>query len=351
MAVAVVAGAGAPATERVVAGGSASRRCGCWRQALAWWMSLPMRPRADRRWRPTIAGSCACWRGGRGASSRPSWGPRTTTCRPTTFRRIRRAAPRIGRRRPTSASRWRRTWRPTTSAISSAGEVVERTDAHAGRDGQAAALPRSLLQLVRHANARAAVADLHLDGRQRQPRRPSDRAGSRPVADGRRPDPSTGDLRRHRGHPRSDERAAGVARDAGRGGGRSRRAARSIVDAGADAVRRARPARSPGRRLHAPRRDRPQGRRRGPRARVVVGGAGPTVPERARRPGSDGPVGRAPGRSTRQPRAAGRQARRDSDARRPGPARQDMAIGRRTLAHRRDGPGTRRLRSANGCRE
>ena len=92
-----------------------------------------------------------------------------------------------------------------------------------------------------------------------------------------------------------------------------------------------------------------KGARRGPGARVVAGGAGPTVPERARRPGSDGPVGRAPGRSTRQPRAADRQARRDSDARRPGPARRDMAIGRRHAATAPTRP--RRLRSANGCRE
>ena len=70
-----------------------------------------------------------------------------------------------------------------------AGELIERTAQHARHDGTAGALPRPLLQLVRHADAAAAAAALRLDRRQRQPRRPPADAAAGPARAGRRRHP------------------------------------------------------------------------------------------------------------------------------------------------------------------
>ena len=52
------------------------------------------------------------------------------------------------------------------------GRTHRPHDANAGHDGATGAVPRPLLQLVRHADAAAAAAAVRLDGGQRQPRRP-----------------------------------------------------------------------------------------------------------------------------------------------------------------------------------
>ena len=73
-------------------------------------------------------------------------------------------------RRPTSAWRCWPTWPPYDFGYLAAGRLLERTAQTLGTM-EAGALPRSLLQLVRHALARAAAPAVRLDGRQRQPRR------------------------------------------------------------------------------------------------------------------------------------------------------------------------------------
>ena len=67
-----------------------------------------------------------------------------------------------------------------------AAELLERTAATLDDAGRAGALPRPLLQLVRHADARAAAPALRLDRRQRQPRRPPADAARRAARAGRR---------------------------------------------------------------------------------------------------------------------------------------------------------------------
>ena len=58
-------------------------------------------------------------------------------------------------------------------------ETVERLEATLGDDGAPEALSRPFLQLVRHGRSSPARAALHLVGRQRQSRRPPDRARQR----------------------------------------------------------------------------------------------------------------------------------------------------------------------------
>ena len=86
------------------------------RRAIVWWLNRPLAaaPVDDQRRRG--AASCACWRAAPGRSSRPSSGPPTTTCRPTTCRSIRSSASRTAPRRPTSACRCWPTSPRTTSA-------------------------------------------------------------------------------------------------------------------------------------------------------------------------------------------------------------------------------------------
>ena len=64
-------------------------------------------------------------------------------------------------------------------------ETVERLEATLADDDAAGALPRPLLQLVRHARSAAARADVRLVGRQRQSRGTSDRARERVPRDDR----------------------------------------------------------------------------------------------------------------------------------------------------------------------
>ena len=125
---------------------------------------------------------------------------------------------------------------------------------HARDDGAARAVPRPLLQLVRHARPPAARAALRVDGRQRQPRRPPARARQRlrerdaPAAARCR------GVRRHRGRAlarRRTPRAPSAAADP------PRRSTLGQLDesreALAAALRGPRRARRPGRRVSAAR--------------------------------------------------------------------------------------------------
>ena len=75
--------------------------------------SAPSRAVPRTTWR-----SCGPSLGAPGGSSRPSWAPTTTICRPTISRRIRRKGSRTARRPRTSACRCWQTWQPTTSDTS-----------------------------------------------------------------------------------------------------------------------------------------------------------------------------------------------------------------------------------------
>ncbi len=112
--------------------------------------------------------------------------PPTTTCRPTTCRSSRWRASPTAPRRPTWAWRCWPTWRRAISATSPRASCSSAADATPDDDGAHAALPRPLLQLVRHDDARAAAATLRLDGRQRQPRRAPAHAARRAAGHGRR---------------------------------------------------------------------------------------------------------------------------------------------------------------------
>ena len=72
------------------------------------------------------------------------------------------------------------TSRPTTSATSRPATMIARTTRTLATMRSHAAPSRSSLQLVRHDDARAAAPDVHLDGGQRQSRRPPVDARSRP---------------------------------------------------------------------------------------------------------------------------------------------------------------------------
>ena len=91
-------------------------------------------------------------------------------------------------------------------------ETVERLEATLATMARLAALPRPFLQLVRHARPAAARAALRLVGRQRQSRRPPDRARQRLRANGAttaagRAESGAG----HRRQPRSRARGAATA--------------------------------------------------------------------------------------------------------------------------------------------
>jgi hypothetical protein len=70
---------------------------------IAAWLSRPVQP-ARQRLDEEDGCCCAWWPERRGATSRPSWGPPTTACRPTISRRSPPRRSRTVRRRPTS--RW-----------------------------------------------------------------------------------------------------------------------------------------------------------------------------------------------------------------------------------------------------
>ena len=113
--------------------------------------------------------------------------PRTTGCRPTTSRSIRRAASRTARRRPTSACRCSPTWRPTTSATSRAGELIERTAATLrARWTGWSAIAGHFYNWYDTRTLQPLRAALRLDGRQRQPRRPPADAARRAASTLRR---------------------------------------------------------------------------------------------------------------------------------------------------------------------
>ncbi len=80
---------------------------------------------------------------------------------------------RTARRPPTWALRCWRICPRTTSAIISAGQLIERTAQGTPHHGRPGTTPGPLLQLVRHAISETAAASLHFVGGQRESRRPS----------------------------------------------------------------------------------------------------------------------------------------------------------------------------------
>jgi hypothetical protein len=111
-----------------------------------------------------------------GATSSAASAPTTTTCRRTTCRPRRTTCWRTAPRPPTSACTCWRGLRAAVRLDRHAGPAVA-AGGHAGHAGPAAAPPRPLPELVRHADRRAAAADVRVDGRQRQPERPPARRG------------------------------------------------------------------------------------------------------------------------------------------------------------------------------
>ena len=110
---------------------------------------------------------------GPGPSSRPSSARTITGCRRTTTRSIR--LPCVAHR--TSPTNMGLALLANLAAYDfgyiSAGQLVERTAERPAHDGALERHRGPLLQLVRHADAAAAAAALHLHGGQRQPGRPS----------------------------------------------------------------------------------------------------------------------------------------------------------------------------------
>src|SRR5262252_4774696 len=194
------------------------------------------------------------------------------------------------------------------------------------------ALPRTYLQLVRHAHAQAARAPLRVLRRQRQPRRPPERAGRRRARARGRAD------RRRRGPARDRRGARLAARRAAGGVARGRR--RPPCRAGGRAADPRRLAQAPARARDRGPRARgagPRGRRGGRRRRRVGG----------RRPGNDRVARPRP----RRARAMDRRARRH-----PPVGRGRAADGRRRREPARHGAcarapaGARARRSARARR-
>ena len=134
---------------------------------------------AARRRRRRIAPTCTRSRGRPGRTSRRSSAPRTTSCRPTTFR----SAPELTIAHRTSPTNIGLGLLATLAAhdldfIDTPSSFADRRDAH--DDRAARAIRRPPVQLVRHADAGAAAAGLRLDGGQRQPRRRAPDAVGRP---------------------------------------------------------------------------------------------------------------------------------------------------------------------------
>ncbi len=109
-------------------------------------------------------------------------------------------------------------------------------DADAGVDGQAAAVSRPFLQLVRHADARAAAAALRVDRRQRQPHGPPHHARERPRRAGRAPVVSRGALPWLARHARDARRAPAEDRRLRQGPRRPRAGARPPVEPASNAA-------------------------------------------------------------------------------------------------------------------
>ena len=170
----------------------------------------------------------------------------------------RRRSSRTAPRRPTSASICCRRSRARDFGWIGTRRRGRAARGDAGDDGAARALPRPLLQLVRHARPAAARAALRLLGRQRQPGRPPDRARQRLPRVAASPAPRAGSARRasttRSTWParRCALAATTGARRPSRGAAR-RRARRDLGDAAAAARRRRDPT---GRRLRAAGRER-----------------------------------------------------------------------------------------------
>ena len=205
------------------------------RRSLLLWLLAPAlvvvaEPAARRaraaRCGATTAPSCAPSRAAPGASSRRSSAPRTTSCRPTTSRRIRRAASRTARRRPTSACALL-----ANLAAYDFGYADRRRGDRADRARRwprstGAALPRPLLQLVRHARrssrcgrstsrpSTAATSPGHCSRSPRASRSSRPSRPDRPLADLRPASPSTlaACSRTSPRSPRRDARARAPAR-------------------------------------------------------------------------------------------------------------------------------------------
>ena len=129
--------------------------------------------------------SCAWSRARPGRSSRPASARKTTGCRRTTSRRV----PRRSLAHRTSPTNMGLALLANLAAYDfgyvPAGQLIAAHAQRVRHDGRAGALPRPLLQLVRHADAAAAAAAVRLDGRQRQPRRPPADAAAGPRRAGR----------------------------------------------------------------------------------------------------------------------------------------------------------------------
>ena len=148
--------------------------------ALAFWVSRRPQPTGEAR---PVGRGCGGAPADRAAdlalSSRPSSPSPTTCCRPTTSRRTRSRSSRTGPRRPTSAS----ICCPPSPRATSAGPARWRRSSGWRRRSTAMqrlpAAPRAFLQLVRDARPARARPALRLVRRQRQSRRPPDRARQR----------------------------------------------------------------------------------------------------------------------------------------------------------------------------
>ena len=158
------------------------------------------------------ASSCARSRARPGHSSRPSSARKTTGCRPT-----------ISRKHPARVIAHRTS--PTNIGLAllanlaahdfgyiSAGTLIERTAATFRTMAALVAVPRTFLQLVRHADPATAAAALRVVGRQRQSRRYllTLRPGSAALPD--QPIVDRALVRRPRGHVRRARRRGARAR-------------------------------------------------------------------------------------------------------------------------------------------
>ena len=138
----------------------------------------PRRAALDRRRRDASPHRA----GARGGSSRRSSARRTTACRPTTSRTIpkpvvahRTSPTNIGMYLLATVTARDFGWIGTL-------EMVERLEATLAHHRPARALPRTPLQLVRHADLHRLEPAVRVVGRQRQPRRPPARRWPTPAA-------------------------------------------------------------------------------------------------------------------------------------------------------------------------
>ena len=141
--------------------------------------------------------------------------------------RQRSGSPRVRRREPDIADQYRHDagGRPgrLRFRLHLGGPLGRPHGEHHGGAGEARALPRPLLQLVRHADSAAAAPALHLHGGQRQLGRSDDRGARRPGRDAPRRHPARpleGRHRGYRGDPPARVPRRRARRRSRRGGGR-----------------------------------------------------------------------------------------------------------------------------------